>query len=195
MKLKDYVLVVDDALDKQTCTRLINLYDTTAIDKKVRVDNNKSPNYTSFNFTSHRALDTSLHRECELSVLNAVKKYKSVVSNTEWFPIKYGFEHFRIKHYHNDDTDMFNTHVDSSSFSSSKRFLLFFWYLNDVKEGGETVLDNLGISITPKAGRMVMFPPFWMFPHSGLKPISNSKYLLSTYLNYIESDGSAGISV
>lgn len=67
-------------------------------------------------------------------------------------------------------------------YATSRRFLSFFWYLNDVDQGGETVFDDL--IIQPKTGRMVVFPPLWMFPHKGCIPISNEKYLLSTYLHY-----------
>jgi len=28
----------------------------------------------------------------------------------------------------------------------------------------------------------VVFPPYWMFQHAGLAPVSNDKYILSTYL-------------
>ena len=60
-----------------------------------------------------------------------------------------------------------------------------FTYLNDVEEGGETeFLSNGEFTVKPKCGRMVVFPPSFMFPHRGRKPISNSKYILSTYLHY-----------
>ena len=32
------------------------------------------------------------------------------------------------------------------------------------------------------AGRLLMFPPYWMFQHVGNAPVSNDKYILSTYL-------------
>ena len=41
-----------------------------------------------------------------------------------------------------------------------------------------------GMKIDPKKGRLVMFPPMWMFPHNGKPPISGPKYILSTYLHY-----------
>ena len=63
------------------------------------------------------------------------------------------------------------------------RKIVFIFYLNDVDTGGETeLLDDY--KIKPKAGTLVIFPPMWMFPHSGREPISGSKYLLSTYLHY-----------
>ena len=191
MNLNDYVKVIDNSLSLDVCKKLIDLYhNPISEDKKIHFQRNQSPNYTLLNFTENIKMDTSLHRECELAALDAIKKYKAEVRDASWWPSVYGFEQFRIKYYRNNDDDMFKTHVDSATFSSSKRFLLFFWYLNDVDEGGETTIDNLGIKIKPKTGRLVMFPPYWMYPHTGLKPVSGPKYLLSTYLHFIKEDGS-----
>ena len=65
---------------------------------------------------------------------------------------------------------------------SCSRFLSFLWYLNDVDDGGYTIFN--GMKIDPKKGRLVMFPPMWMFPHMGEEPISNTKYIMSSYLRY-----------
>ena len=76
----------------------------------------------------------------------------------------------------------FNTHVDVMKLISCPRFLSFLWYLNDVDEGGSTIFNNL--KIKPKKGRLVIFPPMWMFPHMGEEPVSNTKYVMSSYLSY-----------
>ena len=36
-----------------------------------------------------------------------------------------------IKKYKNDGNDMFDTHVDVQDYMTSRRFISFFWYLND----------------------------------------------------------------
>lgn len=186
MNLKDYILVLDNNLNKDVCEGLINLYHNPVTeDKKARFQRNQTPSYTILNLTENIKLIPELHRECELSALQAINAYKEKVGNASWWPSRYGFEQFRIKHYLNNDEDMFKTHVDVHSLEASKRFFLFFWYLNDVEEGGETTFDNLDIKVQPRAGRLVMFPPYWMYPHTGQKPISGPKYLLSTYLNYV----------
>ena len=33
-----------------------------------------------------------------------------------------------------------------------------------------------------RAGRLLMFPPYWMYQHAGLPPRSSDKYIISTYL-------------
>lgn len=96
-------------------------------------------------------------------------------------------EGFRIKYYRRGE-GRFSTHVDVGDHASARRALACFWYLNDVDEGGETVFyaqnGDVVRRITPKAGRAVLFPPMWLFPHAGLTPISSDKYLLSGYLHY-----------
>ena len=67
---------------------------------------------------------------------------------------------------------------------SARRFLVLFFYLNDVEEGGETYFQDIDFTVQPKEGRLLIFPPTWMFPHAGLKPVSNDKYIAGTYLHY-----------
>ena len=31
-----------------------------------------------------------------------------------------------------------------------------------------------------------MFPPFWMYQHEGVPPVSGDKYILSTYLLFTD---------
>jgi hypothetical protein len=98
------------------------------------------------------------------------------------FPDKHNFEYYRIKKYRNNGEDLFDTHVDARNHESARRFLSFMFYLNDVEKGGETLFE--GLTITPKRGRLVVFPPLWLFPHKGCCPVSNDKYILTTYLHY-----------
>lgn len=85
-----------------------------------------------------------------------------------------------IKRYRPGGDDRFQPHFDSLG-DVSNRYLVFLWYLNDVAEGGETSFVDLGMDVKPQAGRLLMFPPYWMFQHAGRAPVSNDKYILSTY--------------
>jgi prolyl 4-hydroxylase len=164
MNLIDYCIVVDDGLHPSLCDQLIELFQNNA-QLHERFDHNKKPNLTQFNFTRNIKTNEALHDHIAESAMSAIKYYKFKVPDSNYFPPKYGFEEFRVKRYTNDDIDQFDTHVDSVSMQSSKRFLIFFWYLNDVDVGGETELTNIGLKISPKKGRLIMFPPFWNFPH------------------------------
>ena len=58
------------------------------------------------------------------------------------------------------------------------------FYLNDVKEGGETEFYHQKIKIKPKAGTLVLFPAGFTHTHKGNMPISNDKYIITTWLCY-----------
>ena len=61
------------------------------------------------------------------------------------------------------------------------RVLVYLFYLNDVTEGGETILWN-NHKITPKAGSLLFFPSTWTYPHTGAMPISDNKYIITGWL-------------
>ena len=119
--------------------------------------------------------------QCEIADL--VRRYNERVGLTLPVPATKNTETFRIKRYRPGTGEEFRVHHDAKGFYCN-RYLVMLWYLNDVAEGGETVFPDLGVSIKPKAGRLLMFPPHWMFQHAGRPPVSNDKYILSTYLLY-----------
>ena len=65
-----------------------------------------------------------------------------------------------------------------------ERVLTFLFYLNDVEEGGETVIGN-DIKIKPKAGSLLIFPACWTYPHRGETPLSSDKYIITGWLNRV----------
>jgi hypothetical protein len=90
-------------------------------------------------------------------------------------------EDLRMKRYSPGESEGFQLHFDAI-YEKGNRYLVFLWYLNDVEEGGETTFPQLGWAVRPKAGRLLMFPPFWMYQHEGTPPRSSDKYIVSTYL-------------
>jgi hypothetical protein len=86
-----------------------------------------------------------------------------------------------LKRYRPGQGEQFQLHFDAVN-HLAHRYLVMLWYLNDVAEGGETRFPQLDVAIRPKAGRLIMFPPYWMYQHEGVAPISADKYILSTYL-------------
>ena len=62
------------------------------------------------------------------------------------------------------------------------RVLLFMFYLNDVEEGGETEFYYQNRKIAPKRGSMVIAPGYFTHTHRGNMPISNDKYILTSWV-------------
>jgi len=75
--------------------------------------------------------------------------------------------------YHNDF--MFNDDINKP------RLLTYLWYLNDISEGGETEFWQQ-VKIKPKKGNLLLFPSNWTYPHCGLMPISDDKYIITGWL-------------
>lgn len=88
-----------------------------------------------------------------------------------------------MKRYRVGHDERFELHFDSI-YEKSDRYLVLLWYLNDVAEGGETAFPQLDVAVPPRAGRLLMFPPFWMYQHEGRPPLSDDKFILSTYLRF-----------
>ena len=61
------------------------------------------------------------------------------------------------------------------------RVVTFLWYLNTVEEGGETEFWGTH-KIKPEAGKLLLFPASWTFPHRGKMPISSDKYIITGWL-------------
>ena len=61
------------------------------------------------------------------------------------------------------------------------RMLTLIWYLNDVEEGGETEFVD-GTIVKPKTGQVLIFPTSWYMAHRGRMPISNKKYIITSWL-------------
>lgn len=97
------------------------------------------------------------------------KKYKISFS---WM------EAVQILHYRTG-TGFYDSHVDSNP--SDPRVFSSVLYLNDVKEGGETNFDFLGVTVKPKAGRMIVFPADFLHRHAALPPISEDKFAAVTW--------------
>jgi len=74
----------------------------------------------------------------------------------------------------------FVTHIDDlvDYKNHARRIIVYMWYLNDVLEGGETVFNGK-CKVKPEAGKIVMFPSTWTYPHSALIPVSGDKYIIT----------------
>lgn len=193
--LTDFIKIYDNVLSKSICDNMISIFEEKP-ELRRKSSFTWDKDYRDFSeleiTTDNRFVD---HCNYVYSKINgAYHEYKTELSLTQFdnigrfFPKNYGFEKLRMKKYEANDHDQFGWHVDVGDYASARRYLVMFLYLNDVDEGGETefssnVFGN-SFQIKPKCGSMVVFPPMWMFPHIGKKPISGPKYILSSYAHY-----------
>ena len=79
--------------------------------------------------------------------------------------------------------EYYHWHIDGGSHSFSHRQLVAIWYLNDVQgPGGETEFRYQKLSIKPRTGKLILFPPFWTHEHRGVTLEGGVKYLATTWI-------------
>ena len=183
MKLRspNSVMVRDyHALPDDLCDALIKLFEHD-VKNHERVENDSKPCFTQLNLNQHHGkIIPTLYQY----FTEALDLYREEVSAAKYLPKVNFMEEFRIKRYEVGGVDRFDEHIDVSDFESARRYLAALFYLNDVEEGGHTVFPFQDKSVHPKKGHVIFFPPTWEYPHAGEPPVSNSKYIMSTYLHY-----------
>ncbi|HJU07887.1 MAG TPA: 2OG-Fe(II) oxygenase [Rhodanobacteraceae bacterium] len=181
--LTRYVQWFDGALDPALCRRMIESFDQLA---RFQMRNSRgaikalqSSAWTELNVS--KVADASFEALFREQVFEYLARYNERVRLTLPIPQRARLENLRIKRYLAIEGDRFEPHFDALDYSCN-RYMVFLWYLNDVAEGGETEFCDLGLRVEARAGRLLMFPPYWMYQHAGLPPRSNDKYIISTYL-------------
>lgn len=180
-----YSKVYGNALTKEECSKLIYMFELYSDEQEI-VNISEYIKFTQINLNKSEKWAQVTKRLLEVcgNYLDLYRK-EFLIAN-EQFPKRFGLEEMRIKKYYPNNHDEFKLHVDVDDTDSSKRMISYLFYLNDVEEGGET---TFGLKdewrIKPKTGNLLMFPPLWTHPHTGKKPISGTKYILTTYINYV----------
>jgi prolyl 4-hydroxylase len=175
--LSDHVMVFDGALNPEHCLALIARFESTPEHAVSRLDDGYS--FSQLDITDQWPDESKLLVPIFLSHFN---RYQLAL-NARFWPVKFSFEHLRMKRYLPNGRDLFPLHVDVVNQAASRRFMTAIIYLN-APQGGETVFPTLDMSVTPEPGKLLAFPPLWLFPHLGLAPRSAAKYILHTYLCY-----------
>jgi hypothetical protein len=73
-------------------------------------------------------------------------------------------------------------HIDAGAAGTHDRIVSGLFYLRDVAEGGETEFPFQLQHVKPKAGLLLLFPPFWTHLHRGASPVSSVKYNITNFV-------------
>ena len=189
-----YIKIYDDVIDADSCNMLIGKFESAEEDQYEvirQAERDKAIAFTQINLVNNDDWTTVQNGMLEVFQDYIMHYINDCNIQPKQWPTTYGYEAIRIKRYLDNDYDRFDSHVDVMNSETSKRFLAFFVYLNDVDEGGETEFvqltkpgTHIPLKIKAQQGRLLMFPPQWMYYHAGLKPVSNNKYLIHSYCHY-----------
>jgi hypothetical protein len=181
--MNKYIYIDEHSLSPEICSKIINIYNNSNNKRKglsANGYNNSIKNTIDFDLlTCDDCYNINILLLNELN--NALNHYKMQIENGDYkhFNNRYlkstslQFQHY-IKNvgnfvYHTDNSIMFD--------KNEERVLVYMWYLNDVSSGGET--DFIDFKIKPTAGKLVIFPSTWTYPHCANIPISNDKYIIT----------------
>jgi prolyl 4-hydroxylase len=181
--LSFYVRTYDHNLDASLCRQMIESFGSLQRFQKqngrgIRAGLEESA-WTELNVT--QLSDPPFLNMLRSFVDRALQRYNQDINLPIAIPNTPLLSEFVIKRYRPGLDEQFQLHFDAINFVAH-RYLVLLWYLNDVAEGGETVFPALNYKVAAQAGRLLMFPPYWMYQHQGLQPRSGDKYILSTYL-------------
>jgi len=183
--VRSYIQTFDEALPAAFCAQLIESFTQSVSEQLVRSKGWRAgleeSAWTELDLTplADDAFKGFFYRQID----EYLERYNRSLGLTLPVPTSNVIAPLRIKRYIAGSGDGFQPHFDSLGEVAS-RYLVLLWYLNDVEEGGETQFCDLGVSVQARAGRLLMFPPYWMYQHAGLPPRSGDKYILSTYLMF-----------
>ena len=171
------VKVYDNIIPGSTCKKLLDLFEKNE-DYQEYIDYDGCPCFTQINLNQ---LSPTIVRTLIPYLAQVYNQYKNDVQSKYIPPLK-ELEEFRVKRYYNNGNEKFDEHVDVTDFDSSIRAVAFLFYLND--NDGNTLFPSHNLNIKPISGRVIVFPPTWEYPHIGLPPKIDSKYIMSTYVHY-----------
>ena len=175
--LPKYTCLFDDALTPMLCEILTDAFEASQSQENWNRDG--APQFTQVNMNKDRP---DLIHALTKSALTSVARYIDQHTITDHMPKPRALEEFRVKRYNSGSDDRYDTHVDVASPEAASRYLALLFYLNDDYTGGQTEFAE-GSTIQPKRGTVLVFPPYWMYPHAGLRVLTGTKYIMSTYLH------------
>ena len=200
-----YIRAYENVLERDFCTNLISQYESTLITEADRVKSlslcfrpDGSKICSACNCTRMNTMEHDGFKEYNQILLtafqNCLMQYlKDCQITKEMFPDPktWGWEEFKVKRYRvgegGPNDEQFKDHVDVQSHAGAKRYLIMMAYLNEEFADGETQFPHYGISVKPKTGSIVIFPPLWTHLHRGVPPTNGyAKYITMTYLNYTD---------
>lgn len=192
MDLKDMIGVYPNSLSKEFCDELILDFQAHKL--------LHSPGMTASGYRPgyKNTLDLdlltipALKEKCDVitSVANKnVDDYVSKFPNPEGFNnadyLFYGGTYYpiwQLQYYEKENGHFSSWHTEGEVKEFWNRIFAVMFYLNDVEEGGETEFPLQDLVFKPKAGTFLIWPAPWPFVHRGNVPLSNDKYILTTWL-------------
>ena len=190
-----FIYINTNSLNEKLCKQIIENFekeDEKEYEKKTYQGETSSgvnldiKDTIDFNISYHpdwvrirKTLENELKFNLTKYIKNVSDEYNTLI---KLFPNDLFFETFQIQRYRQNKGKFIYHHDESIEVNEKRtRLLTYIWYLNDVEVGGETEI-NITTRIKPESGKLLLFPASWTFPHCGIMPVSNDKYIITGWV-------------
>mgnify|MGYP001825401766 CR=1 FL=1 len=179
-----FIYLLDDALSTAECAAMISQFEANQ-DQQVagRISQQALTEQSIKRSTDLRISGRPDWTHHDAALRNSLAKALGLLSELHPF--------FKVNRMHDigynlqrtDPGGYYHWHLDSGPGDFAMRQLVAIWYLNDApRQGGETQFYFQEVSITPREGMLVLFPPFWTHLHRGAEVIDGVKYIATTWV-------------
>ena len=177
------IYLVNNFLSKKECNDIISICkfnpSTTVSDQSDKVVDIIHPNRTSYSCF----FENTMNHPFYVHIDNKMKSYMTYEAYSEAIQAqKYKENQHYLYHY-----DYFQPNSEHVTKGSGQRTYTMMVYLTDVKEGGDTDFEILGVRIKPKRGLAVVWnnlydngQPNQHMRHAGLPPRNGSSKIILT---------------
>ena len=198
MDISKFIYYKEGVFSDEYCDMLVNLFDKKEQDNQTEVgsmmgginfDVKNTTELNLYNFpdlVNHENFFSVLNHHLSNEFLGNLPFHHTFPAENKIFPGSNTYETCQIQKYKKGEGHYSSWHIEIENLGSSKRVFSMIVYLNDVYEGGETQFLYPGISVKPKKGSLVIFPSAYPFVHRGVKPVSNDKYIIATWIIYLD---------
>lgn len=138
---------------------------------------------TDLAFSNVELLNSYVDKILQPCVNKYIEQYPSCNMFAPWRIVQYP----NIQHYKKGEAyHAWHTERVSGAPVIGSRHLVFITYLNDVFDCGETEFFHQKCKVQPRKGLTLLWPADWTFLHRGVPSMTEEKYIVTGWYNYIE---------
>jgi hypothetical protein len=183
-KSPNFIHVYENILSKEDCHRLIEAYEELATSDQVIRTASEDLNVSQAERSdSYFFLETTIptaHAELATRLKPSIQHFLQTYPGIDHVPVT----SISSKMQKCSPGQGYHTFHWEQTPNSPLRAVVWLLYLNDIYEGGETELLNFGERISPREGRLLVFPAAWPWIHRGNPPLVGTKYIVTGWYNY-----------
>ncbi len=183
VKPNSFIFEINNALTPDICQTIIQRFEANPeqqyqgrVGQQATQDQNvkRTTDLAASANEGWKDIDQILHRSLGLALREFRQRYPFFQGPFK--DIGYNIQRYQPGEY-------YHWHIDGGSHQFADRQLVALWYLNDVESpGGETEFLLQDVKITPREGKLVLFPPFWTHEHRAATVNQGVKYIATTWL-------------